>query len=291
MSQRRRGRDGPTVTVSVPRSAHVSPSSVNTAVSEYRTEPDDDILTMLAPSEHPGDLGRLGRYRVLRVLGRGGMGVVFEAEDDKLKRRVAVKAMLPALAANASSRRRFVREAETAAKVEHENIVPIYDIAEANGAPFLAMPLLVGQTLDDRLKSRAPLPVSDVAVIGQQVAEGLAAAHAAGLIHRDIKPSNVWLDRGPDGTFRRARILDFGLARPVRDGAGLTHSGAVMGTPGKYMAPEQARGDAVDHRADLFSLGCVLYQMATGRRPFQSENTLAVLTAARQPKSRPPRVR
>jgi hypothetical protein len=269
------GPDGSTVTAAAPPAAA---SAADTAASKLRTDPDDDVLTVLAPSEHPGDLGRLGRYRVLRVLGRGGMGVVFEAEDDKLKRRVALKAMLPGLAATAAARRRFVREAETAAKVEHDNIVPIYDIADADGVPFLAMPLLVGGTLDDRLKPRAPLPAADVVLIGRQVAEGLAAAHAAGLIHRDIKPGNVWLERTPGGAFRRARILDFGLARSVRDGAGLTHSGAVMGTPA-YMAPEQARGHAVDHRADLFSLGCVLYQMATGRRPFQGDDTLAVLAA------------
>jgi hypothetical protein len=118
----------------------------------------EDIQGLLSPAQAPDELGRLGRYRVLRVLGRGGMGVVFEAEDEKLKRRVALKAMLPALAANASARKRFVREAETAAKVEHDNIVPIYDIADANGRPFLAMPLLVGASLDDRLTAGTPLP-------------------------------------------------------------------------------------------------------------------------------------
>ena len=255
---------------------------VGTSSHAETVDPDDDpeadVRRMLDASDRPTDLGRLGRYRVLRVLGRGGMGVVYEAEDDTLKRRVALKAMLPSLARNASARKRFVREAEAAAKVEHDNIVPIYDIADANGVPFLAMPLLVGETLDDRLKTRAPLAVADVLLIGRHVAEGLGAAHAAGLIHRDIKPSNVWLERTPAGAFKRARILDFGLARLVRDGGGLTHSGAVMGTPA-YMAPEQARGQVVDHRADLFSLGGVLYQMATGRRPFRGEDTLAVLSS------------
>lgn len=240
----------------------------------------DDLAGMLAPAQRPDELGRLGHYRVLRLLGRGGMGAVFAAEDDRLKRRVALKVMLPALAASTTARQRFVREAETAAKVEHDNIVPIYDIGEDRGTPFLAMPLLVGETLDDQLKARGgPLAAADALRIGRDIAEGLAAAHAVGLIHRDVKPSNVWLERAASGAFRRARILDFGLARLAREaGQNLTHTGAIMGTPA-YMAPEQARGAAVDHRADLFSLGCFLYQMTTGRRPFRGDDTFAILTA------------
>ena len=254
------------------------PDRAETADPDALTDPTEDVRAVLSSPQQPDELGRLGRYRVLRVLGRGGMGVVFEAEDERLKRRVAIKAMLPALAANPSARRRFVREAETAARVTHDNIVPIYDIADANGVPFIAMPLLVGESLDSRLKQIAPLAVPEVLTIGREVALGLAAAHTAGLIHRDIKPGNVWLERTAEGEFRRARILDFGLARLTRDGGELTHSGAIMGTPA-YMAPEQARGQAVDPRADLFSLGCVLYQMATGRRPFAGADTFAVLTA------------
>ncbi len=315
-----RAADGETV--SAPANAGASVG--DTADPDAHTDLLEDVRAVLAPPEQPGELGRLGRYRVLRVLGRGGMGVVFAAEDEKLKRLVALKAMLPGLAASASARKRFVREAETAAKVEHDHIVPIYDIAESNGVPFIAMPLLVGHTLADRLKAGEPLPVGDVLVIGRHVADGLAAAHAAGLIHRDIKPANVWLEMkvalkaegGPAeavgertdedrtnpaadssvayplpssaafpssppalaGVFRRARILDFGLARSLRDAGLITASGAVMGTPA-YMAPEQARGLAVDHRADLFSLGIVLYQMTTGKRPFRGDDTFAVLTA------------
>jgi len=141
------------------------------------------------------------------------------------------------------------------------------------------MPLLAGEPLDARLKGRQPLPVADVLLFGRQTAEGLAAAHAAGLIHRDIKPSNIWLERHPDGAFKRVRILDFGLAKAQSAADGeLTHSGAILGTPA-YMAPEQARGEKVDSRADLFSLGCVLHEMATGMRPFGGHDVFSMLTA------------
>ena len=237
-----------------------------------------DLAALLAPPREPDELGRLDGFRVLGVLGRGGMGVVFEAEDIRLGRRVALKVMLPHVAANPESKRRFTREAEAAARVEHDYIVPILQLGEDRGVPFVAMPLLAGESLANQLKGGRALAVSDVLAIGRQIAEGLAAAHDKGLIHRDIKPSNVWLERTADGAFRRVRILDFGLAKPVASAGELTHTGAILGTPA-YMAPEQARGLPVDHRADLFSLGSVLYQMATGRRPFQGADAYSVLTA------------
>jgi serine/threonine protein kinase len=257
------------------------------------TREDDSInLAFLAPPQTADEVGRLDGYRILRLLGHGGMGLVFEAEDVRLKRRVALKVMKPEVAARKQHRERFLREAQAAAKVEHDHIVPIYQVGEENGVPFIAMPFLKGEALDSRLKGN-PLPVSDILTIGRQVADGLAAAHAHGLIHRDIKPGNVWLeavvsgqwsvvsqnaakDRGPLPT--RVRILDFGLARLSGDEAHLTQAGVIMGTPA-YMAPEQARGQAVDPRADLFSLGCVLYEMSTGRRPFSGSDTMAVLSS------------
>lgn len=259
-------------------SVGADPDFAETADPDAPADRTRDLSELLAPAQHPDELGRLGHYRVLRVLGHGGMGVVFEAEDERLKRRVALKVMLPSVTANPAARKRFVREAEAAARVEHDHIVPIYDVAEPNGVPFIAMPLLVGEPLAARLRGHTALAAADAILIGRQVAEGLAAAHAAGLIHRDIKPANVWLERTAEGAFKRARILDFGLARQVRDSSEITHSGAVVGTPA-YMAPEQARGEQVDHRADLFSLGCVLYQMATGRRPFSGDDTYSALTA------------
>jgi serine/threonine protein kinase len=233
-----------------------------------------NLYAFLAPAERPDEIGRLGTYRILKVLGAGGMGVVFQAEDAALKRNVALKAMLPSLAADKSARQRFVREAQAAAAVEHDHIVPIYQVGEDHGVPFLAMPLLKGESLHDRLQREPVLPVAEVVRIGREAAEGLAAAHAHGLVHRDIKPANLWLE----GDAGRVKILDFGLAKAATDAAHLTQLGAVVGTPA-YMAPEQGGGQAPDPRSDLFSLGCVLYQACTGRRPFQGADVLATLAA------------
>jgi WD40 repeat protein len=233
-----------------------------------------------------GELGRLGPYRVVKVLGTGGMGVVFQARDPDLERFVALKAMKPALAASDSSRRRFLREARATAALEHDHIVHIYQVAEDRGIPYLAMPMLKGETLEDRLRRDKPLPAAEVLRIGREVAEGLAAAHQAGLIHRDIKPSNIWLE----GERGRVKILDFGLARAEADGSQLTQTGAVAGTP-EYMAPEQAQGEKVDARCDLFSLGCVLYRACTGEVPFKGNTTMSLLLALAQQQTRPPHVR
>jgi hypothetical protein len=186
--------------------------------------------------------------------------------------------MRPELAERGATRERFQREGRAAAAVEHDHIVPVYQVGEADGTPFLAMPLLAGETLEDRL-ARGPVPMAEQLTIARQVADGLAAAHAAGLIHRDIKPSNVWLEANPDGSFKRVRLLDFGLARSAREDGQLTGTGTVMGTPA-YMAPEQARDSAkVDHRADLFSLGGVLYRMATGQPAFAGSDVFTLLTS------------
>jgi WD40 repeat protein len=214
----------------------------------------------------------LGGYHIERVLGVGGMGAVYLAADPKLARRVAVKTMKPELAADPAAKERFLREARATAAVEHENVVVIHFVGEDGGTPYLVMPLLKGESLEDRLR-RGPVPLGEACRIGREIAAGLAAAHATGLIHRDVKPSNTWLD--PDG---RVKLLDFGLARPTAAGENLTALGAIVGTPA-YMAPEQARGQAVDARADLFSLGCVLYQLATGRRPFTGPTVMAILTS------------
>src|SRR5262249_27187820 len=202
----------------------------------------------LGPPQEPGELGRLGAYRVLRVLGVGGMGIVFHAEDVQLRRAVALKCLLPALAATSQARQRFLREARAAAAIEHEHVVVIYQVGEDRGIPFLAMQLLQGESLEDRLRREPLLPASQVLRIGREIAVGLAAAHERGLIHRDIKPANVWLE-GPQA---RVKLLDFGLARAVADDTGVSQAGTIVGTPA-YMAPEQSRGDPVDARCDLFS--------------------------------------
>jgi serine/threonine protein kinase/Leucine-rich repeat (LRR) protein len=247
----------------------------------------------LAPPEGPNEIGRLGTYRVVRLLGSGGMGAVFQAEDMALGRTVALKVMKPEIADLAEARDRFLREARAAAALEHENVITIYQVGEERGVPFLAMPWLKGMSLEDRLRKSGPLPPTVVARLGRQVANGLAAAHDRGLIHRDIKPANLWLEelagQAPGAAPRyRIKVLDFGLARSVRDEAHLTQSGAILGTPA-YMAPEQARGERVDHRCDLFSLGVVLYRMCTGRPPFDGPSTMAVLTSLAM--DTPPQVR
>jgi serine/threonine protein kinase len=202
------------------------------------------------------------------------MGIVFEAQDIRLKRRVALKVMKPALAAQAEFHRRFLREAQLAAAIEHEHIITIFHVGEDRGIPFLAMKLLHGEALEDRLKRIGRLPPAEVLRIGREVAEGLAAAHDKGLVHRDIKPANVWLEEGRD----RVKIVDFGLARGTGADAHFTHAGAVIGTP-SYMAPEQANAAEVDGRSDLFSLGAVLYRACTGQLPFDGKDTLSVLSA------------
>jgi WD40 repeat protein len=248
----------------------------------------------LAPPQGPGELGRLGPYRVLKVLGTGGMGVIYLAEDTRLERQVALKAMLPGLAASDVSRKRFLREARSAAKIEHDHIVTIFQVDEAAVAgvgtvPYLAMPLLKGEPLDDRLQRLRRLSVAEVLRLGREVASGLAAAHERGLIHRDIKPANVWLEsRPPDGgPPYRVKILDFGLARAAGGKPELTQEGAIVGTPA-YMAPEQAAGGKVDGRADLFSLGCVLYRASTGHAPFKGSDTISTLLALATEQPTPP---
>jgi serine/threonine protein kinase len=227
----------------------------------------------------------LGGFAIVDKIGEGGMGAVYLAEDVKLRRKVAIKMMRPELAANRTDRERFEREARAVAAVEHDNIVPILHIDEGpDGAPFIVMPLLQGETLDARLKRESVVPLDLILQVAGEVAAGLAAAHAAGLIHRDIKPTNIWLEgdrsaRDLARQVRRCKILDFGLARWVDGGdIQLTSTGAIMGTPA-YMSPEQAQSKKADHRADLFSLGAALYRAATGNLPFDGPTPMAVMIA------------
>jgi serine/threonine protein kinase/Tol biopolymer transport system component len=235
---------------------------------------DVSLTSFLRPAQQSDEIGRLGGYRILQILGSGGMGVVYRAEDLSLKRLVALKVMKPTVAANPDAKARFMKEAEATAAIEHDNIVTIYQVGEDNGIPFIAMQFLKGESLQARLDRVEKLPEAEALRIGLEVANGLQAAHSQGLIHRDIKPDNIWLQEGND----RVRILDFGLVRNSAEDAGLTQSGVVLGTP-KYMAPEQARGHDVDHRCDLFSLGSVMYRMLAGKAPFEGSNLTATLIA------------
>jgi formylglycine-generating enzyme required for sulfatase activity/tRNA A-37 threonylcarbamoyl transferase component Bud32 len=243
---------------------------------------DDRPYPFLAPPQAPDEVGRLAGLRVLRELGSGGMGVVFEAEDVRLKRRVALKVMRPEAAARPEARARFLREAQAVAALSHDHVVTVFQADEQGGTPFLVMPLLKGESLEGRLERQKRLPLAEALRIAREVAEGLAAAHAKGLIHRDVKPGNVWLEEGTN----RVKLLDFGLALPTEGGERVTRSGAVLGTPA-YMAPEQIDGQA-DHRADLFSLGCVLYEMLTGRRPFRGGSWVQVLKSVTLEQPPPP---
>ena len=245
-----------------------------------KPEEDTEFTDFLAPPQNPDEIGRLGPYRVLKVLGKGGMGVVFRAEDPALQRIVAIKAMLPGLAASGTAKQRFLREARAAASLHDDHVVSIYQVGEDRGAPFLAMEFLEGEPLDVYLQRQAKLPIAEIVRIGRETALGLAAAHKRGLIHRDIKPANLWLEASPgreSGEFR-VKILDFGLARATSENTQLTNSGVVVGTPA-FMAPEQAGGKTVDHRCDLFSLGCVLYRLCTGTMAFKGNDTMAILMA------------
>jgi serine/threonine protein kinase len=259
-----------------------SPSSSPAMIPEPL---DVELYDFLAPPETASEIGRLGGYRILKVLGSGGMGVVFQAEDLQLRRPAALKIMRPSLAASAVNRRRFHQEAQAAAAIEHDHIVTIYQVSEDRGAPFIAMQLLRGESLEKRLGRAGRLDVGELLRVGRETASGLAAAHEWGLIHRDIKPSNIWLEVREGMT--RVKILDFGLARSVADNSNLTGSGTILGTPA-YMAPEQARGQPVDARADLFSLGCVLYRAATGQPAFWGADPIATLMAVAEHTPPPP---
>jgi serine/threonine protein kinase len=242
-----------------------------------------DDRCVLEPALEPDELGRLGPYRVLELLGEGGMGLVYRAIDTVLHRTIALKVMRPSVAQSAAARGRFEREARAIAALEHDHIVTIYQVGESNGLPYLAMPLLQGETLDKRLRAVQKLPVAEALRIARQIAEGLEAAHARGLVHRDIKPGNIWIESGKN----RIKILDFGLAREAGVEDELTQTGVILGTPA-YMAPEQAANDAVDARTDLFSLGSVLYRMLTGAAPFQGSNSLSVIRALAVAVPKPP---
>ncbi len=229
-----------------------------------------DDLSFLGPTSRPDSLGTIGPYEVVAVVGRGGMGIVLKALDTKLNRTVAVKVLAPELAANVVAKKRFLREAQAAAAVTHPHVVTIHAVDE-DRVPYLVMEFVPGLSLREKIERVGTLGVTEILRIGSQIAAGLAAAHKQGLIHRDIKPANILLENGVE----RVKITDFGLARAVDD-LSVTRTGEVAGTP-QYMSPEQAQGERVDHRGDLFSLGSVLYTMCTGRPPFRGDSAIAVI--------------
>jgi tRNA A-37 threonylcarbamoyl transferase component Bud32 len=244
--------------------------------------------TIHAEQSLPAGLSRLASYRLVRVLGRGGMGVVCEAVDENCGRRAAVKVPYPDRSLEPHVRRRFLKECRAAAALNSDHVVTIYQVGEEEGVLFLAMEFLEGATLEDwRLTRPGPVTAEEIVWVAKDVLRGLTAAHAAGLIHRDIKPANLWVQRREGETTERVKVVDFGLAclineRTVSVGAG---------TP-EYMSPEQADSDSVTFRSDLFSLGVVLYQLASGISPFRRETRvetlIAVAQAVPEPLTNPP---
>ena len=229
------------------------------------------VKDLLAPTDDPKMLGRLGGYEVLGVIGRGSAGIVVKALDTRLNRFVAIKLLAPAYSNNGCSRRRFEREGRAIASVKDPHVVPIHSVDEFQGTPYIVMQYMPDGSLYQRIQKKGPLSTNEVVCIGMQVAKGLAAAHDRGIVHRDVKPANVLLENGVDN----AMVTDFGLARVV-DEATMTRSGSISGTP-QYMSPEQAMGERVDPRSDLFSLGSVMYAASTGHAPFKSESVFGVI--------------
>ena len=227
------------------------------------------------PSEEPGEIGTLGRYRILQKLGQGGMGAIYLAFDARLDRQLAIKVMLPKYVRDPVAKERFLREAQAAARIDHDNVVTIYEADECDGISFIAMPLLRGCALDAYLKQQPSIAWPEIVRMARDAASGLAAAHDLGLVHRDIKPSNLWLEE----THARVQLLDFGLAKPIStESDESTDQGILVGTP-NYMSPEQAESHVVDARSDLFSLGIVLYRLCTGVLPFDGPTPVATLLA------------
>ena len=280
--------EDPTVNVNAPQhQGEVPTTKLPPVASSARSAADDQIpLVEESPSSHsslfpplkPNEIGRLGQFRLLKELGEGGMGTVFEAEDSQLGRRVAIK-VLRSPTLDDSTRRRFMQEAKLAASLHSDRIVTIYHVGEDRGCPYLVMELLKGESLESYLSRKHTVNLTQALRITREAAEGLAIVHENSLIHRDIKPGNIWLEGDlQDLSKCRVKLLDFGIARPFSGGENLTVEGFIIGTP-NYMCPEQSCGDTVDGRSDLFSLGCLLYAMLVGKPPFERSNTMLTIRA------------
>ena len=248
--------------------------------SELETTVGSDVLlahelqqlqSLLDAPSHPELLGRIGRYELEQLVGRGGMGLVFRAHDTELHRVVAIKTLALHLIPIGAARERFVRESRACAALAHPHIVPMYDVVHDGPVPALVMQYIAGPTLQAWVREHGSMAWQDALKIGSQLADALAAAHSNGLVHRDIKPGNVLLEANGS----RALLTDFGLAR-VLDAATMTQSGILTGTP-EYMSPEQANGASVDERSDLFSLGSLIYTMLAGTAPFRAAEPMAIL--------------
>lgn len=231
----------------------------------------ESLQYFMSPSDIPNSLGRIGLFEIIGLVGRGGMGVVLKARDPSLDRIVAIKMLTPHLIADEEAKTRFCREAKAAATVNHPNIIAIHGVSVHRGIPYLVMPYEIGPSLARRVKEEGPLTIKEAINVATQIVSALAEAHESGLIHRDIKPSNILLAPGTE----RALLTDFGLAI-LSDQKSLTRTGFLAGTPA-YMSPEQARGEAVTVKSDLFSLGSVIFFMLTGSDPTTKETSYGIV--------------
>ena len=240
-------------------------------ITEFKKLREKQAFEMLDAPSHPEMLGRIGKYDIERLVGWGGMGVVFKGFDTDLNRVVAIKLLAPHLASSVAARKRFTREARAAAAIVHENVIAIHGICSEDRVPYIVMPFVGGLSLHNHVNESGYLETKESIRIAIQICSGLSAAHEHGLVHRDVKPANILLENGCN----RVLIGDFGLARAADD-ATLTRTGLVAGTP-EYMSPEQADGIGISYQSDLFSLGAVIYFMLAGRSPFKADGAMAVL--------------
>lgn len=276
--------------------ARVCPKCLGRYPEDFVVCPKDATPLHLAESEADPLLGAVlaGTYQITRTLGEGGMGKVYEARHLRLSsRRFAIKILHAELARNSDSLARFQREAEAAAAIQHSHVVEVFDVARTeDGRPYIVSEFLEGEDFHDHLERVGRLDVASAITLTRQIAAALAAAHDAGVVHRDLKPENLFLVRGrtligrPNAPF--VKVLDFGISKVMGDGPALTRTGVIMGTP-NYMAPEQARGDKVDHRVDVYALGAIVYRMLTGKRAFGGSDPTAVITEVLNGEPRRPR--
>ncbi len=250
---------------------------------ESAVSPSSLTKTIVDPEAHQsGEKLFAGRYQILSTLGRGGMGDVYRVRDTKLQEEMALKLLRPEIAYDTDIIQRFRNELKLARKITHRNVCRVFDFHEEEGTPFITMEYLEGENLKNYIKRKGKLEESEAGGIATQIIEGLAEAHDLGVVHRDLKPQNIMIE--PSG---RAKVMDFGIARSIQD-SGLTQTGQMIGTP-DYISSEQAAGQPADHRADIYALGVMLYEMTTGQLPFKGDTALSVITKHREDEARDPR--